>query len=96
MSGERATGRVSVVNKLGMHARPAMSFVELASQYESKVTLTRTDGELDEPVDGKSIMQLMMLAATKGTELEIVVEGADAQTACDALCDFVNNGFDEA
>lgn len=87
---------VVIVNKLGMHARPAMSFVELASTFKSDVTLRRTDGEFTDPVDGKSIMQLMMLAATKGTELELKTCGDDAQQACDALSGLVKSGFDEA
>ena len=73
-----------------------MSFVELASEFKADVTLRRTDGELDEDVDGKSIMQLMMLAATRGTELEITTRGEDASQACEALVAFVQNGFDEA
>jgi len=93
VSDARAT--VTIVNKLGMHARPAMSFVEAASGFKSDVHLRRTDGEFDEPVDGKSIMQLMMLAATKGTEIEIVASGEDAQEACDALRELVESGFDE-
>lgn len=95
MSKPDARATVTIVNKLGMHARPAMSFVELASGFDADVTLRRTDGEVEEPVDGKSIMQLMMLAATKGTEIEIETNGEDAQEACDALCEFVRNGFDE-
>ena len=85
-----------IVNKLGMHARPAMSFVELASAFPCDVTLKRTDGDFLDPVDGKSIMQLMMLAATKGTQLEISTNGEQAKAACAALCELVSNGFDEA
>ena len=88
-----ASAFVSVPNKLGLHARPAMIFVEAASKLESDVTVRRCDQ--DDPVDGKSIMQLMMLAATKGTELEIAATGVDADKAVKALVKLVKSGFQE-
>lgn len=87
----RATAKVSISNKLGLHARPAMSFVDVANAFKSAVLVKRVDQE----VDGKSIMQMMMLAATRGTELEIVVEGEDADAALAALVKLVQSGFDE-
>ena len=83
--------KATIVNKLGLHARPAMSFVECACGFKSKVTVHKAD----QAVDGKSIMQMMMLAATKGTVLEIEVEGADAEQACDKLRRLIESGFDE-
>lgn len=74
-----------------MHARPAMSFVELANTFQSAVTVRK----LNQAVDGKSIMQMMMLAATCGTELEIQVVGPDAHEAIDQLAALVNRKFDE-
>ncbi len=91
---DRAETTVTVVNRLGLHARPAMEFVDLASGYGSRVTLSRTDGDA-EPIDGKSIMQIMMLAATQGTEIRILCEGDDANQACERLAQFVNAGFNE-
>lgn len=89
--------RVSVIvvirNRLGLHARPAMSFVDLASGFKSDVTVRRQDS--DEIIDGKSIMQMMMLAATQGTALEVVADGDDAEPACAALKALVERGFDE-
>lgn len=70
-----------------------MIFVEAASKLESDVTVRRCDQ--DDPVDGKSIMQLMMLAATKGTELEIAATGVDADKAVKALVKLVKSGFQE-
>jgi phosphocarrier protein len=70
-----------------------MCFVDAATPFKSEITVCRASS--GSPVDGKSIMQMMMLAATKGTELEIVAEGEDAQAACDALSKLVQNGFDE-
>jgi phosphocarrier protein len=88
---ERHSTKVTIVNRLGLHARPAMTFVDLASTFKADVLVRRSDQE----VDGKSIMHMMMLAATKGTELEIVAVGPDAEPACKALKKLVDSGFDE-
>ena len=85
------TIHVHVVNRLGMHARPAMMFVDVAAEFASSVRVKRDD--LD--VDGKSIMEVMMLAAGQGSELTIVVEGADADAAAAKLKALVEGGFDE-
>jgi len=84
---------VTISNRLGLHARPAMSFVETASEFGSKITVRRPGGE--ERVDGKSIMHMMMLAATKGTRLEIVAEGEDAEEAIGRLKALVDDRFGE-
>ncbi|MDH5257240.1 MAG: HPr family phosphocarrier protein, partial [Gammaproteobacteria bacterium] len=65
--------------------------VTLASQFESEVQLKRNQ----RVVNGKSIMAVMLLAASKGTELEIIIEGADEAEATDALLQLINNKFDE-
>lgn len=91
---QRAQVTTKICNRLGLHARPAMSFVDTASLFKSAVTVRRVDGP-GEIVDGKSIMQMMMLAATKGVELEIIAEGEDAAQACEALRKLVETGFDE-
>lgn len=88
---QRLSVKVTISNKLGLHARPAMCFVDAASLFKCGITVRRAD----QSVDGKSIMQMMMLAATKGTELEIVAEGDDAEAACAALKKLVEGGFDE-
>jgi len=94
-------------NKLGLHARPAMSFVDTASQFQCAVTVTRcTAGgsageagagtaEAGGGVDGKSIMQMLMLAGTCGTEIEIACSGGDEERAIAALVDLVQAGFGE-
>ncbi len=89
--GDRASVRVTIINRLGLHARPAMTFVDLAGTFQSRITVAKGDTA----VDGKSIMQMMMLAAAKGSELEIAAEGPDADTACTALHALVQSGFDE-
>lgn len=86
-----ASAKVTIVNKLGLHARPAMCFVDAAMPFESGVTVKKDD----QAVDGKSIMQMMMLAATKGTVLEIIADGPDAPLAIEALKKLVDAGFDE-
>jgi len=88
------TAKVTITNKLGMHARPAMLFVDTASQFDSTITVRRADNE-DEVVDGKSIMQMMMLAATKGTELVLTADGDDAQQALHALKELIKGDFEE-
>ena len=85
--------RTVIRNSLGLHARPAMAFVELANAHACDVTVRRADG--DEEVDGKSIMQMLLLAATAGTELEIACDGVDEGAAGAALVRLVDSGFDE-
>ncbi len=87
----RCEVKATIVNKLGLHARPAMVFVDLASTFASEIKVSKDDNE----VDGKSIMMMMMLAAAKGSVLVIVAEGADAEAAAGALKKLVDNGFDE-
>ena len=88
---ERVCVKVTIVNKLGLHARPAMCFVDVARQFGSNITVKR--GE--QAVDGKSIMQMMLLAATKGTKLEMCCDGQDAEKAAGALAELVARGFEE-
>lgn len=83
--------QVQIVNKYGLHARPAMQFVELANKYGSSVEV-RKDAL---SVDAKSIMSVMRLAATKGSTLTIAADGDDAEQAVEALCDLVRGGFGE-
>ena len=83
---------VEIKNKDGLHMRPAMQFVDLANQFDSNITVT--GGDIS--VDGKSIMQMSMLAATCGTKLRIKAEGDDAQKAVNALRKLVEEKiFDE-
>lgn len=87
------SAKVTIANRLGLHARPAMIFVEVASRFDTDISIRRTDQS--EQVDGKSIMQLMMLAATQGTELELVASGLEAQKAIDELVLLVKSNFNE-
>ncbi|MCL2647384.1 MAG: HPr family phosphocarrier protein [Phycisphaerales bacterium] len=83
--------QIVIQNKLGLHARPAMQFVDTANKYQSAIKVCKGD----QVVDGKSIMQMMMLAATVGTPLKIVAEGDDAEKALTALEKLINARFGE-
>lgn len=85
---------VTIVNKLGLHARPAMSFVDVASACASEISVRRAPDGTD-VLDGKSIMQMMMLAATQGTQIEVTAVGPDCDEACKKLKELVDGGFDE-
>ncbi len=76
-----AEKKVIVQNSQGLHARPAAMFVQLANKFDAEVTVKKEDLE----VNGKSIMGIMMLGATKGTEIIIRTKGPDAQRAIDEL-----------
>lgn len=83
---------VTITNRLGLHARAAAQFVRTAADYESDVRIARGDKE----ADGKSIMGVMMLAVSQGTEIEIRTEGADAEDALEALAMLVSSRFGES
>lgn len=80
-----------ISNTLGLHARPAAMFVQLASTFSSDITVERGK----ERVNGKSIMGIMMLAAGKGLKITVTAEGEDAAQAVDALEELVNGKFGE-
>lgn len=82
---------VEIVNERGLHARASAKFVKLASTFDAEVAVSR-DGAT---VDARSIMGLMMLAAGIGSSIEISAEGAEAAEAVAALCELVENRFDE-
>ncbi|SEA01534.1 HPr family phosphocarrier protein [Marinobacterium iners] len=83
--------RLTIINKLGLHARAAAKLVTLANQFNANIRINKDGRE----VDGKSIMSVMMLAASKGTEIALVAEGDDAPEALNAITALINNRFDE-
>ena len=85
--------RVTIINQLGLHARAAARLVHTASQFESAVWLERTDCGLS--ADAKSILSVLTLAATCGTELRATAEGADEQAAISAVCRLIADGLGE-
>ena len=84
--------QVTIINKLGLHARAAAKFVSCAAAFSSAIKVGK-DGGL---VDGKSIMSVMMLAAGKGTLLDIEIDGNDEAAALEAIEALINNRFEEA
>ena len=82
---------VTVVNRLGMHARAAAKFVHLATRFEARVKVARDGREMD----GKSIMGILLLAAARGSTITISADGADEQAAVAALAGLVQSGFGE-
>ena len=83
--------QVTIINRLGLHARPAMQFVDLANTFQSAIKVCKGD----QCVDGKSIMQMMMLAATQGTPLTLQADGPDAEPALQALDLLIQSKFSE-
>lgn len=83
---------VTVRNQLGLHARAAARFVHLASRYRSRIRI----GRGARVMDGKSIMGVLLLAASRGTDVTISADGPDESEALEALCALVESGFGEA
>jgi phosphocarrier protein len=90
----KASREIVVSNTLGLHARPAMAFVDLANQFSSKVTVHKGGSEPAE-ADGKSVMQMIILAATMGTPLRIEADGEDAEVAVTKLAELFASKFGE-
>lgn len=82
---------LTIVNRLGMHARAAARFVSLASQFAAEIELERGNRR----VNGKSIMGVMMLAASRGSTVRLVVDGEDEAAAVDALAELIESRFGE-
>ncbi|HEU4719721.1 MAG TPA: HPr family phosphocarrier protein [Gemmatimonadaceae bacterium] len=82
---------VQILNKNGLHARPAAEIVKLAAKYKSEITISRDGTE----VNGKSIMGVMMLAAECGASIVLRANGDDAEQALDAIATLIANKFGE-
>lgn len=82
---------ITIINKLGLHARATAKLVATASEFDSRVRISGKGRE----VDAKNIMQVMMLAASQGTEVELIAEGPDEEQAVEALTDLINDYFGE-
>ena len=88
-----ASATVVISNRLGLHARPATLLAETAGRWDSDITVRRTDQA--NVVDCKSVLQIMLLAGTPGTELEFTATGGDAADAVVSLVEVVKSKFDE-
>ena len=82
---------VKIVNKLGLHARPASLIVQTAMAFSSSIYIIKDEIK----VDAKSIMGILMLAAACGTELKLQTEGSDEEQALEKMVEIFNNGFGE-
>ena len=89
----RKKAAFEIVNERGFHARPASLFVQSASEFASAVEVKNLSSGIT--ADGKSLMSLLVLAANKGTFLEITASGPDAETAVNTLGKLITGGFDE-
>jgi phosphocarrier protein HPr len=89
--GHKVEKDISIVNRLGLHARPAAMFVRIATRFRSEVWVSKEGEE----VNGKSIMGLMMLAAGQGSKLRIRCEGPDADKAMEELEELIKARFNE-
>lgn len=83
--------QIKIINKLGLHARASAKFVSTAARYQSHVDVTKDS----QTVNGKSIMGVMMLAANKGSELTLEIDGPDEEAMNEALVQLINNFFGE-
>src|SRR4051795_1897588 len=88
---QKVEKEIAIINRLGLHARPAAMFVRIASRYRSEVWVAKEGEE----INGKSIMGLMMLAAGQGSKLHIRCEGPDADKALAELEELINAKFNE-
>lgn len=82
---------VTIRNKLGLHARAAVKFVNLANRFVASVKIVKDGDE----IDGKSILGILTLAATQGTAIRLLVAGKDEDAAMAALVELIGNRFDE-
>ena len=90
-AAQKLEKEVTVVNRLGLHARPAAMFVRIASRHRAEIWVAKEGEE----VNGKSIMGLMMLAAGQGSKLRIRCDGPDADKAIEELEELIKAGFNE-
>ena len=91
MIGDTASRVCPIVNRLGLHARAATKLVQLASKFDSEVQLSK-DGMI---VNAKSVMGVLMLVASRGTEVTVHARGPDAETAVEAIARLVASRFGE-
>jgi len=85
------TTHITIINKLGLHARASAKFVSTAARFQSHIEVTKDK----QTINGKSIMGVMMLAASKGCELRLDINGPDEAEMQEALVNLINNRFHE-
>jgi phosphocarrier protein len=85
------TRNFTIVNRLGLHARAAALLVKTASRFSSEITIKKEDME----VNGKSIMGILLLAAPKGSDILLMIDGPDEELAMQQLAELIEDGFGE-
>ncbi len=83
---------ITILNRLGLHARAASKLVQCASSHQSRISITKND----KTINGKSIMGVLMLAASQGSEILVVADGADEALAVERICALVSDKFGES
>jgi len=83
---------IQIINQKGLHARASMKLAELANQFQSDILLANSNTQ----ANAKNVLQLMMLAAGKGSELHLSCQGEDENTAHNAICQLIENYFEES
>jgi phosphocarrier protein len=86
------TINIDIINKLGLHARASAKFVSTAARYQSRIDVTKGN----QTINGKSIMAVMLLAAHKGSQITLNINGPDEEDMATALVDLINARFGEA
>ncbi len=89
------TRQTEVLNKSGIHARPASVLVNEAKRFESRITIRNLNRTNMESVNAKSMVMVLSLEAVKGTNVAVSAEGKDEREAVDALIELINNGMNE-
>lgn len=87
--------KTTIKNRTGLHARPASDFINHAKQFESKLTIKRSEGEMAKTNNAKSMVTILSLGLACGEEVEICGEGIDEVTAVDSLINLIDSGFGE-
>lgn len=88
-------GQAVIINKTGLHARPAYDFVNLAKEYNSEIKVRNLNGDDSQAVNAKSIVFLLSLGICEGDKIEIMAKGNDEEEAVTALINLVVSGFNE-
>jgi phosphocarrier protein HPr len=88
------TKNIKILNKQGLHARPAAKFVQTAKKFQSTITVNNFTKKTG-PVDAKSILGVLSIGVSSGDEITLNIEGADAEQAAQAMCDLIESNFGE-
>ena len=83
--------KVTILNKTGLHARPASEFISMASKFKSRITIKKVGGDEEDEANAKSIISVLSLGASFGSEITIIADGPDAEEAVAGLVELLDN-----